>query len=77
MHKKIISTCLAALVLMASHLASAASGDGSIVGRISAPDKSVVGGVDLTARNPATGLTRTVKTEADGAYRFPYLPVGT
>ena len=75
--KRIISTCLPALVLMASQLASAASGDGSIVGRLSAPDKSVVGGVDVTAHDPSTGFSRTVKTDADGAYRFPFLPVGT
>jgi Carboxypeptidase regulatory-like domain/TonB-dependent Receptor Plug Domain len=76
-YKRIISACLPALVLMASQIASAASGDGSIVGRISAPDKSIVSGVDVTARDPGTGLSRTVKTDADGSYRFPFLPVGT
>ena len=27
-------------------------------------------------RNPETGFTRTVKADADGYYRFPFLPVG-
>jgi hypothetical protein len=43
-----------------------ASGDGSIVGYLNAPDKALLAGAEMTARNPATGLTRTVKTEADG-----------
>ena len=28
-------------------------------------------------RNPQTGFTRTVKADAEGYYRFPFLPVGT
>ena len=34
-------------------------------------------GAEITARNPATGFSRTVKADADGSYRFPFLPVGT
>ena len=64
-------------VVAGAPFAWAASGDGSIVGKITAADKTVVSGADITARNPATGLTRTVKADADGAYRFPFLPVGT
>ena len=30
----------------------------------------------MTVRNPETGFTRTVKADADGNYRFPFLPVG-
>ncbi len=41
------------------------------------PDKSAVSGAEVTARNPATGFSRTVKADADGSYRFPFLPVGT
>ena len=61
----------------ASQLAHAASGDGSLVGHLNAADKSAVSGAEITARNPDTGFTRTVKADADGTYRFPFLPVGT
>ena len=31
---------------------------------------------EVTVRNPQTGFTRTVKADAEGYYRFPFLPVG-
>jgi outer membrane receptor for ferrienterochelin and colicin len=77
-NKSLIKACVAAVIIGASQMTNAASGDGSIVGHINATgDKSLLSGAEVTARNPATGLSRTVKTEADGSYRFPYLPVGT
>jgi hypothetical protein len=76
-NKRFIRACIPALVLLAAQLANAASGDGSLVGQINAEDKSAVSGAEVTARNPATGFSRTVKADADGSYRFPYLPVGT
>jgi len=75
--RRLIGSSIPALVLIASQVAMGASGDGSIVGHLNAPDKALLAGAEMTARNPATGLTRTVKTEADGSFRFPYLPVGT
>jgi hypothetical protein len=77
MHKRFIRACLPALVLAAAQFANAASGDGSLVGNINAEDKSAVSGAEITARNPATGFSRTVRVDADGSYRFPFLPVGT
>ena len=59
------------------NVANAASGDGSLVGHLNAEDKSAVSGAEITARNPATGFSRTVKADADGSYRFPFLPVGS
>jgi hypothetical protein len=50
--------------------AFAANTDGSLVGRASA-------GAQVTVRNPDTGFVRTVTADADGNYRFPFLPVGT
>ena len=76
-NKRFIRACLPALVLMASQLANAASGDGSLVGHLNAQEKSAVSGAEITARNPATGFSRTVKADADGSFRFTYLPVGT
>ena len=55
----------------------AASGDGSLVGRINAENPAAVSGAEVTARNPATGFSRKVKADADGSFRFPFLPVGT
>src|SRR5262245_27576356 len=75
--RRLIGTCIPALVLMGSQVATGASGDGSIVGHLNAAEKSLVAGVEITARDPGTGLSRTVKTDAEGAFRFPFLPVGT
>jgi len=76
-NKRIIRACLPALFIMAAQIANAASGDGSLVGHLNAEDKSAVSGAEITARNPATGFSRTVKADADGSYRFPFLPVGS
>jgi Carboxypeptidase regulatory-like domain/TonB dependent receptor/TonB-dependent Receptor Plug Domain len=83
--KRLLSACrpmlgvLALIIAMAGpwELAHAASGDGSLVGRLNSADKGTVSGAEVTARNPATGFSRTVKADADGFYRFPFLPVGT
>src|SRR5262249_19732718 len=63
--------------ILAAPAAHAASGDGSLVGHITSADKASVGGAEITARNPQTGFSRTVKADADGNYRFPFLPVGS
>src|SRR5688572_28410428 len=56
--------------------ASAASGDGSLVGRITSAGDTSLEGVEVTVRNPETGFSRTVGADADGNYRFAFLPVG-
>jgi outer membrane receptor for Fe3+-dicitrate len=56
--------------------ASAASGDGSLVGRLTDGNNKPLADAEVTVRNPETGFTRTVKADADGNYRFPFLPVG-
>ena len=75
--KRFIRTCIPALLLMASQMTHASSGDGSIVGRLNAQDKTAVAGAEITARDLSTGFNRKVKADADGVYRFPFLPVGT
>ncbi|MEG3190720.1 TonB-dependent receptor [Lysobacter sp. D1-1-M9] len=55
--------CLASLAPMAI------AQDGSVVGRSAA-------NAQVTVRSPDTGFTRTVTADADGNYRFPFLPVG-
>jgi hypothetical protein len=54
----------------------AASGDGSLVGRLTDSNQKPLADAEVTVRNPQTGFTRTVKADADGYYRFPFLPVG-
>lgn len=62
-----MSLCLTSMAgLQPAH---AANNDGSLVGRSAA-------GAQITVRNPATGFSRTVTADANGNYRFPFLPVG-
>ncbi|HEV8332192.1 MAG TPA: TonB-dependent receptor [Steroidobacteraceae bacterium] len=63
----------AALPMSAAY---AGSGDGSLVGRLVDASNKPLPDAEVTVRNPETGFTRTVKADADGFYRFPYLPVG-
>src|SRR3990170_4557040 len=64
----------ATLPLQVTH---AASGDGSLVGRLTSSDNKPMAEAEVTVRNPETGFSRTVKADADGYYRFPFLPVGS
>src|SRR5687768_1604493 len=64
----------ATLPLQVTH---AASGDGSLLGRLTSSDNKPMGDAEVTVRNPETGFSRTVKADADGYYRFPFLPVGS
>jgi outer membrane receptor for ferrienterochelin and colicin len=57
-------------------VAHAANADGSLVGRLTDSDNKPLAEAEVTVRNPDTGFTRTVKADANGNYRFPYLPVG-
>ncbi len=75
-------TALVAVVFMCatlalSGIASAASGDGSLVGHVSSGSTPNVAGVTITVVNPETGFTRSVQSDAEGNYRFPFLPVGS
>jgi hypothetical protein len=73
----LVAVALFMAVVGTTQPAHAASGDGSLVGHIHAADKGAVAGAEITARDPSTGFSRTIKADADGFYRFPYLPVGT
>ena len=57
------------------HTALAAS-DGSLVGRLTDGEAKPLANAEVTVRNPQTGFSRTVAADADGYYRFPFLPVG-
>ena len=57
------------VALIALSCAYAGNDDGSVVGR-------TVPGAVVTVVSPRTGLTRAVSADAQGNYRFPFLPVG-
>lgn len=64
------SLWLALGLALAAPVAFAANTDGALVGHV-AP------GTEVTIRNPETGFERTVTADAQGNYRFTFLPVGT
>lgn len=57
--------------------AHAADVNARIKGTVTDPTGAVVPGVTVVATNQATGLKFDTKTQADGAYLFPQLPIGT
>jgi hypothetical protein len=48
----------------------------SVSGRVTDPSGAVVQGARVTSRQTETNLTRSVETDVEGRFRFPYLPVG-
>src|SRR5262245_8850385 len=62
--------CLLATPLLAQRIT------GSIRGTVRDATQAVLPGATVTVVNEDTGLTRTVVTNADGAYSVPELPVG-
>jgi len=57
--------------------AHAADVNARIKGTITDPTGAVVPGVTVVATNQATGVKYDTKTQEDGAYLFPQLPIGT
>ncbi|MBK9170172.1 MAG: carboxypeptidase regulatory-like domain-containing protein [Bryobacterales bacterium] len=49
---------------------------GSIVGVVRDPSDANIANAKVVVRNENTGFTRTVETNEEGIYRFPFLPVG-
>lgn len=50
---------------------------GALVGRVSDEHDRPLPGVEVSATHVATGLTRTLRSAADGRYRFPTMPTGS
>ena len=48
-----------------------------ISGAVRDANGNLVVGAEVIAKQTDTGLTRTVKTESDGSYTIPSLPVGS
>ena len=66
-----------ALTVGISGSAHAADVNGRIKGTVTDPQDAVLPGIVVIATNQATGIKFNTKTNADGTYLFPQLPVGT
>lgn len=49
---------------------------GKISGVVKDPTEAVIAGATVDAVNTATGMKQTTKTDEQGSYAFPVLPVG-
>ena len=69
---------LAVISLMMALAASASWGDvgGKITGTVKDQTSAVIPSATVTALNTATGVKQTTKTDDQGTYSFPVLPVG-
>ncbi len=54
----------------------AADPTGTITGLVTDPTGGAVVNAEVVVKNSSTGLTRSVKTDAQGAFLFPLMPVG-
>ena len=69
--------CIAALLLLLlPAVAAAQMSGGALIGRVIDEARRPVGGVDVTVTHIAAGVSRTLKSGADGRYRFPSLQTG-
>ncbi len=77
MTRPLFAAALAAACLLAGGVdASAQEFTGSIYGRIVDPSHALMPGVTITVEGPAIQGRRTAESEANGSYRFLYLPPG-
>ena len=76
MRKQILMIALLFTVGAVGVDASAQEFTGSIYGRIVDPSNAVLPGVSVTVEGAAIQGQRTAKSEANGSYRFLYLPPG-
>ena len=72
-----LNVCLGAALMLWPCVAFAQSTYGTIYGTISDPSSGVIRDAVVEAKNPGTGAARSMKTGADGLYRFVNLDPGT
>jgi hypothetical protein len=68
---------LVAMCVLVASATAFAQQRGSVVGKVFDPDGLALPGATVTVTNQGTGFTRTVTTEATGAYLVPNLEPGT
>ncbi|HKQ75918.1 MAG TPA: carboxypeptidase-like regulatory domain-containing protein, partial [Blastocatellia bacterium] len=64
------------LCLLASLAWAQSTGSAQLSGTVLDESGGAIAGAEVTVTQTATGSSRTVTTDADGAYTFPNLPVG-
>jgi Carboxypeptidase regulatory-like domain len=72
-----LNVCLGAALILLPAAALAQSTYGTIYGTITDPSAGIIRDAVVEAKNPGTGAIRSVKTGADGLYRFVNLDPGT
>src|SRR5438105_5827637 len=74
--RNILTLACAMLSLFAVMISAKAQGlsAGTITGVVTDPNNAVVPNATVTIANSVTGYTRTVNTDADGAFRFNDVP---
>jgi hypothetical protein len=71
-----LSTLLLITLVTCPHWASAQVDRATITGRVSDRTSAVIRGVDIVAKNVDTGVTYSGRTNDDGIYSIPNLPIG-
>ncbi len=64
------------VVLVSGYEMSAQVNTGTLSGQVTDVTSAVIPNAQLTIRDNNTGYTREVKTDGDGNYSFPDLPIG-
>ena len=70
-------SCILVLSLGISHVVQAQDITAAVRGTVTDPQGGAIAGADVTVTSVETGFSRTVKTDADGVYNFPDLPLGS
>ena len=73
----IVWAAILMLLLFISHSAKAQVNTGTLSGQITDSSGAAVAGAQVTVSDPATGYTRSDKTQSDGQYNLPNLPIGS
>ncbi len=73
----VLASLFAILTIAADPIFGQARDTASLFGTVTDSQSAVVPGAKVTATNRATGSSRTVNTDASGAFNLPLLPVGT
>lgn len=76
-NKKTALFIMLILILVQGGVFAQSNTSGSIYGSVVNPAKEPLNNVKVTVSNKETGFSRTVNTNADGAFRFSALAVGT
>ncbi len=72
----LLAFAAALCICVAPAMYAQTSATGALTGTVTDPSGAVIAGAAVVATNTGTGQTRTVSTDANGAYKFSLLPPG-